>query len=172
MSVRERCVMPESIHPKQVCRHKPGPSASRVVARVLPLLACVASGAALVAYPAQADFIVCNDSFDVLNLALARDPGGGFVSEGWWSLAPGRCAALLRGRIDSRYLYLHAIDVFNQPVLEGNVTFCISEEGFRIPGGQDCWQRGHIEAGFVEIDTGQAGQWISFLNAEGRITTQ
>ena len=118
---------------------------------------------------ARADFLVCNDSFDVLNLALARDPGAGFVSEGWWSVAPGRCAALLRGTIDSRYLYLHAIDVFRQPVLDGDVTFCISDEGFRIPGRQDCWQRGHVAAGFVEIDTGQATQWITFLDAEGRI---
>lgn len=124
---------------------------------------------ALTSPAARADFLVCNDSFDVLNLALARDPGAGFVSEGWWSVAPGRCAALLRGTIDSRYLYLHAIDVFRQPVLDGDVTFCISDEGFRIPGRQDCWQRGHIAAGFVEIDTGQAAQWITFLDAEGRI---
>lgn len=120
------------------------------------------------AIPAQADFLVCNDSFDVLNIALARDPGSGFVSEGWWSVAPGRCAALLRGRIDSRYIYLYAIDVFSQPVLEGDVTFCIGEQGFRIPGAQDCWQRGHIAAGFVEIDTGQAEQWITFLDADGQ----
>lgn len=126
---------------------------------------------ALASPEARADFVVCNDSFDVLNLALARDPGGGFVSEGWWSLAPGRCAALLRGTLDTRYIYLHAIDVFNQPVLEGDVTFCIAEQGFRIPGGQDCWQRGHIAARFAEIDTGQSDQWITFLNAEGAIGT-
>jgi uncharacterized membrane protein len=119
---------------------------------------------------ARADFIVCNDSFDVLNLALARDPGTGFVSEGWWSIAPGRCAALLRGTIDSRYIYLYAIDVFNQPVLDGSITFCVEAQGFRIPGRQDCWERGHIAAGFVEIDTGLAEQWITFLNSEGMIS--
>ncbi len=128
----------------------------------------LAVGLTASAIPAQADFLVCNDSFDVLNIALARDPGSGFVSEGWWSVAPGRCAALLRGRIDSRYIYLYAIDVFSQPVLEGDVTFCIGEQGFRIPGAQDCWQRGHIAAGFVEIDTGQAEQWITFLDADGQ----
>lgn len=127
-------------------------------------------GALVLSTPAaRADFMVCNDSFDVLNMALARDPGAGFVSEGWWSVAPGRCAALLRGDIDSRYLYLHAIDVFRQPVLEGDVTFCVSDAGFRIPGRQDCWQRGHIAAGFVEIDTGRAAQWITFLDAGGQI---
>jgi len=122
--------------------------------------------------PAQSEFILCNDSFDMLNVALARDPGSGFVSEGWWTVAPGRCAALLRGTIDSRYIYLHAIDVFSQPVLEGDVTFCVGEEGFRIAGEQDCWLRGHIAAGFVEIDTGQAERWITFLNAEGRIGSE
>lgn len=135
------------------------------------LLGALATGLVLQASPARADFIVCNDSFDMLNLALARDPGSGFVSEGWWSVAPGRCAALLRGAIDSRYIYLHAIDVFNQPALDGDVTFCIGEEGFRIPDPQDCWLRGHIAAGFIEIDTGRAEQWITFINAEGQIRT-
>lgn len=120
----------------------------------------------MMAPAARADFTVCNDSYDVVNLALARDPGSGFVSEGWWSVAPGRCAVLLRGTIDSRYLYLHAIDVFRQPVLQGDVAFCIRDEGFRIPGRQDCWQRGHIAADFIEIDTGMAAQWITFLEAD------
>lgn len=122
------------------------------------------------ASPARADFIVCNDSFDVLNVALARDAGAGFASQGWWTISPSRCAVLLHGEIDSRYIYLHAIDVFGRPVLEGSAEFCIAERGFSVPGGQDCWQRGHIAAGFAEIDTGQARRWIVFLNEDGQLT--
>ncbi|MCL1629182.1 DUF1036 domain-containing protein [Roseibaca sp. V10] len=117
--------------------------------------------------PAFADFRLCNDSFDVLNVAVARDPGGGFRSEGWWTVAPNRCAVLLRGDIDARYLYLHAIDVFNQPVLDGTIPFCVAETGFSIQGEQDCWARGHIEAGFIEIDTLSATDWTAFVSETG-----
>lgn len=113
---------------------------------------------------AQAAFRVCNDSFDVLNIALARDSGqAGFRSEGWWTVAPNRCAILIRGPIDARYLYLHIIDVFNQPVLDGQAQFCVAENRFSIVGEYDCWARGHIEAGFAEVDTGQAEDWTLFI---------
>jgi len=131
----------------------------------------LALGLGVLAAPARADFIVCNDSFDVLNLALARDAGAGFASQGWWTISPNRCAVLLRGEIDSRYIYLHAIDVFGRPVLEGAAEFCIAEQGFSVPGAQDCWQRGHIAAGFAEIDTGQARRWIVFLNEDGQLSS-
>ncbi|HKL69608.1 MAG TPA: DUF1036 domain-containing protein [Salibaculum sp.] len=125
----------------------------------------------LVAFPsgAAADFTVCNDSFDVLNLAIAHDPGNGFVSEGWWTIAPNRCVAVIRERIQNRYVYVHATDVFNQPVLEGGADFCIDEGRFRIAGPEDCWARGHIAAPFAEVDMGQSENWTLILNLSGRL---
>lgn len=120
---------------------------------------------------AAADFTVCNDSFDVLNLAVAHDPGTGFVSEGWWTIAPNRCVAVIRDRIDNRYVYVHATDVFNQPVLEGDATFCIDDGRFRIAGPEDCWARGHIAAPFAEVDMGQSENWTLILNLSGRLPT-
>ena len=119
--------------------------------------------------PAQAEFTVCNDSFDVLNLAVAYDPGEGFFSEGWWTIAPNRCVPLIRERIRSRYVYVFATDVFNQALLEGAAEFCVDEGRFRIPGAEDCWSRGHVAAGFAEIDIGQSDDWTLILNATGEL---
>ena len=119
--------------------------------------------------PAQAEFTVCNDSFDVLNLAVAYDPGDGFFSEGWWTIAPNRCVPVIRERIRSRYVYVFATDVFNQALLEGAAEFCVDEARFRIPGAEDCWSRGHVAAEFAEIDIGQSDDWTLILNATGEL---
>ena len=38
---------------------------------------------ALTAAPAQAEFAICNQSFDVVNVAIGQDYGGVFRTEGW-----------------------------------------------------------------------------------------
>jgi uncharacterized membrane protein len=119
------------------------------------------------AAPARAGFSVCNDSFDVLNLAVAYDAGAGFVSEGWWTIAPNRCVAVIRDRILSRYVYVFATDVFNQALLEGNAAFCVDDGRFRIPGAGECWTRGHVAAEFAEVDIGEAGHWTLILDGGG-----
>jgi len=118
---------------------------------------------------ALADFTICNDSFDMLNIAVARNDGTGFVSEGWWTIAPNRCVAVIRERSSSRYVYVHAADVFNNLVLDGATDFCIDEGRFRIAGGDDCWARGHLAAPFAEVDTRQAEDFTLILNASGQL---
>lgn len=118
---------------------------------------------------ARAGFAVCNDSFDVLNLAVAHDPGGGFVSEGWWTIAPNRCVTVIRDAIRSRYVYVFATDVFNQALIEGAAAFCVDEGRFRIPGAGSCWSRGHVAAGFAEVDIGEAAHWTLILDGTGRL---
>ncbi|TRW99578.1 DUF1036 domain-containing protein [Paracoccus sp. M683] len=113
--------------------------------------------------PARAEFKVCNQSFDVLNLAFGQPTERGFRTEGWWRVAPNQCATLIRGTLSVRYLYLFASDVFGKSVLPGSVPMCVSPRRFRIEGEQDCLLRGHIEARFVEIDTGQEGDWTVFV---------
>lgn len=121
---------------------------------------------------AQAEFAVCNDSFDVLNLAVAHDPGEGFLSEGWWTIAPNRCVVVIRERIHSRYVYVFATDVFNQPIVEGSAPFCVDDGRFRILGGEDCWLRGHVAARFAEVDIGEAENWTLILNSSGDLSAR
>ena len=135
----------------------------------LPALALTVLAPALsaLAAPARADFIVCNASFDVINLALGADTGGSFGTRGWWTIGPNRCTTLLRGQLGSRYYYVFATDVFGQTLLDGDTEMCVADGRFEITGPEDCWERGHIAAPFAEIDIGTAEAWTLFLGDGG-----
>lgn len=117
------------------------------------------------AWPAKAEFKVCNQSFDVLNLAFGQPSEFGFRTEGWWRVAPNQCATLIRGALPARFLYLFATDVFGKSALPGVVPMCVAPRRFRIEGENDCLLRGYIEASFAEIDTGSARDWTVFVGA-------
>lgn len=125
----------------------------------LPLLVALGLWAA----PLRAEFKVCNQSFDVLNLAFGQPSPRGFRTEGWWRVAPNQCATLIREDLSARYVYVFASDVFGKSVLPGAVAMCVAPRRFRIEGETDCLLRGHIEARFVEVDTGSAKDWTLFV---------
>jgi uncharacterized membrane protein len=115
------------------------------------------------ASPAKAQLMVCNQSLDVLNVALGFDESGEFETEGWWSIGANRCSSVVRQSLTGRYYYLYAEDVFGQPVLSGAVPACVDAKRFRISGTDGCWVRGLREAPFAEIDTQSQSRWTVFL---------
>lgn len=138
---------------------------SRRQGALLALLALLASGGA-----AQAQFAVCNQTFDVINVAVGRDIADGraaeaiFETEGWWTIGPNQCANVLRDELESRYIYVHAQDVFGQTLLGGTTTMCVGPRRFRVQGDSACWQRGLIAAQFIEVDTLHNQRWTLFLS--------
>lgn len=120
--------------------------------------------AGLAALPAQAEFAVCNQSLDVVNVAVGQDAGADFRTEGWWTIGPNQCANVIKDELTSRYIYVYAMDVFGQPILDGSTEMCIAEGRFVIDGIEDCWQRGHIAAPFFEVDTQATVRWTLFLS--------
>ncbi|MDP2051142.1 MAG: DUF1036 domain-containing protein [Cypionkella sp.] len=128
--------------------------------RALPLLIglCLAT-------PAAAEFAVCNQSFDVVNVAIGQDVEGAFQTEGWWTIGPNQCANVIKEELTSRYIYLYAQDVFGQPILNGTTQMCVSPRKFSIRGISECWSRGDISAGFIEVDTLKTQRWTLFLAA-------
>jgi uncharacterized membrane protein len=70
---------------------------------------------------------------------------------------------VVRNELTSRYIYLYAQDVFSQPLLTGTTLMCISPRRFAINGLQECWSRGYISAGFIEVDTLKTQRWTLFL---------
>ena len=114
---------------------------------------------------AAAQFAVCNQSFDVINVAIGGDLADEFQTEGWWTIGPNQCANVIRDELTSRYIYLFAQDVFGQPVVTGTTQMCISPRKFVIRGLDECWSRGHVAAGFIEVDTVKAQRWTLFLAA-------
>lgn len=128
--------------------------------RALPLFIglCLAT-------PAAAEFAVCNQSFDVVNVAIGQDVEGAFQTEGWWTIGPNQCANVIKEELTSRYIYLYAQDVFGQPILNGTTQMCVSPRKFSIRGISECWSRGDISAGFIEVDTLKTQRWTLFLAA-------
>ncbi len=131
-------------------------------------------GAALVfcaAGPARAEFTVCNQTLDVVNLAVGqemREPSEAFwQTEGWWSVGANQCVNVIRDELVNRYIYVYAIDVFGQPLLSGSTSMCVGTRRFVIRGDKDCWVRGHKAAPFYEVDTQQMERWTLFLSTGG-----
>ncbi len=123
---------------------------------------CVLLGAAT---PVWAEFAVCNQSFDVINVAIGQDVQNDFETEGWWTIGPNQCANVIKDELVSRYIYIYAQDVFGQPIMTGTTQMCISPRKFAIRGITECWSRGHIAAGFIEVDTVKTQRWTLFLAA-------
>lgn len=150
-------------------QHSPPPYAARMGHAISPLQAL--GRAALVALglcaasPARAEFAVCNQSFDVVNVAIGQDVSGDFQTEGWWTIGPNQCANVIKDELTSRYIYIYAQDVFGQPIMPGTTQMCISPRKFAIRGISECWSRGHVAAGFIEVDTQKTQRWSLFLAA-------
>ncbi|WP_245948589.1 DUF1036 domain-containing protein [Paracoccus lutimaris] len=119
--------------------------------------------ALLPAGAAQAGLRLCNQSFDVLNVAIAAPAGEDVVTRGWWRVAPNQCATLQRETLTSRYYYVFAADVFGNEVLAGAIPLCVAPRRFEIEGQRDCLLRGYLDARFAEVDTGDQPNWTVFV---------
>ena len=130
----------------------------------LPVLAL---GAALAApQAAHAAFAVCNQSFDVVNVAIGLYEDDGFVTRGWWTVGPNQCANAIRDSLTARYIYVFAQDVFGNEILNGSTPMCIGTRRFEITGTEDCLVRGYLSANFIEVDTQQTERWTLFLTPQ------
>lgn len=126
-------------------------------------LLIVVGGFALGTLPAKAEFAVCNQTLDVVNVAIGQQVNAVFQTQGWWTIGSNQCATTIREELKNRYIYVFASDVFGQPILEGTVTMCIGPDKFIIDGTESCWQRGHLQASFLEVDTQAVQRWTLFL---------
>ena len=135
-------------------------------------LALALAALALAAWtgPAAADLRVCNRTTYMLNVALGSAAGDGFRTEGWWSIAANGCQSVIRGPLQSRFVYLYAADIDGRGVAGGDVEMCVLRRSFEIDGIGDCWRRGYEAAGFAEIDTLDFEGWTVFLEEGGRVS--
>jgi uncharacterized membrane protein len=117
--------------------------------------------------PAMAEFAVCNQSFDVVNVAIGQFERGEFVTRGWWTVGPNQCANVIREKLDARYVYVFAQDVFGNAILNGGTNMCVGPKEFEIQGEKDCAVRGFLEVPYVEVDTQRTERWTLFLTPQG-----
>ncbi len=113
--------------------------------------------------PARAQLSVCNQTLDVVNVAIGRFDEGAFQTSGWWTVGPNQCANVIETQLDARYLYAFAQDVFGRVILTGATPMCVAPGKFEIRGETDCLVRGFLEARFLEVDTRRSERWTLFL---------
>lgn len=130
-----------------------------------PAILCSAFqiGFVCVASSAFAQFSVCNQTLDVINVSIGQYDIDAFETSGWWTIGPNQCANVIDEQLSSRFLYVFGQDVFGKTILTGSTPMCVAPERFRIRGEQDCLERGLIEARFQEVDTLRSERWTVFI---------
>ncbi|MBJ3786780.1 DUF1036 domain-containing protein [Devosia sediminis] len=109
--------------------------------------------------PAQAELRVCNETANLISVALGYRAERGWMSEGWWQAPPGDCRTLYQGDLQRRFYYLYAVDDIGGGAWDGQVFMCTRDETFTIFGVEDCLARGYERTGFFEIDTQNRSDW-------------
>jgi uncharacterized membrane protein len=122
--------------------------------------------------PASADLRVCNATSGRVGVSIGYLDGPVWVTEGWFNLKPNRCETIIRGRLMSRYFYIHAVDYDRGGDWSGPNILCVRDVEFSIRGPLDCYARGFDRAGFIEIDTGQQADWTVELGDGGLVTNR
>nr|WP_311274655.1 DUF1036 domain-containing protein [Methylobacterium sp. WCS2018Hpa-22] len=102
---------------------------------------------------------MCNQTGSKVGIALGYRDGQGWVTEGWWDVAPKGCETLLRGALASRFYYVFAVDYTRGGEWNGRSLMCTKDAEFTIHGVEDCLARGFDRNGFYEVDTGEQKSW-------------
>lgn len=123
------------------------------------LLIATLSGFATMSAPAQAELRICNQTANLVSVALGYRAERGWMSEGWWQTPPGDCRVLYQGDLQRRFYYLHAVDDIGGGAWDGEVFMCTRDETFTIFGVEDCLARGYERTGFFEVDTQNRTDW-------------
>jgi uncharacterized membrane protein len=119
--------------------------------------------------PAKADLKLCNNTTSRVGVAIGYKDQKGWVSEGWWTVEPSNCHALINGALIARYYYVYAVDYEKGGSWGGKSNLCIRDKIFTIRGFEDCVERGYQKVGFAEVDTLEESDWT--LNLSGEKTT-
>ncbi|PLX35426.1 MAG: hypothetical protein C0605_10200 [Hyphomicrobiales bacterium] len=109
--------------------------------------------------PAMADLKVCNNTKSRVGIAIGYKSSDSWASEGWWNLKPGSCERILKGDLNGRFYYVHAVDYDKGGAWSGKAYMCTRDKLFTIKGAGDCVKRGYRRSGFFEVDTGSETDW-------------
>lgn len=109
--------------------------------------------------PSYADFKVCNDTKNLVGVAIGYRGKRNWVMEGWWRIPANVCATVRPGNLKSRYFYLFAEDAVTLAQWRGPVFMCTTNDEFKIRGLKNCFARGYERTGFFEVDTGNQKSW-------------
>jgi uncharacterized membrane protein len=138
----------------------------RIAALLVPALL------ALMPASAEADLRLCNATTGRIGVAIGYQDGSGWVTEGWWTVAGDSCETLLKGKLTSRFYYVHAVDYDRGGEWSGPTQMCAADKAFTIRGNTECDARGYRQAGFMEVDTNDANDWTVRLTDAAEIARE
>jgi len=116
---------------------------------------------------ARADLKLCNATSSRIGVAIGYQDPKGWATEGWWNIASQTCETLLKGRLGSRFYYVHAVDYDRGGEWGGTNMMCTADKVFTIRGVEDCTRRGFKREGFFEVDTQDSKDWTIRLTDPG-----
>ncbi len=116
---------------------------------------------------APAGYTACNETRDVLLVALGQIEGGKPVSRGWWTVQPGACAKAVTTPLNSDAVYLLALRKSGGTVVGGTAHFCTTAAAFEIKGADNCSGRGYAESGFAATPTNGVSGYVAHIGPAG-----
>ncbi len=126
------------------------------------VLGCMLSALAIPA-PAFADLKICNMTASRIGVAIGYKDKKSWISEGWWNVASNACETLLKGDLDGRFYYIHAVDYDRGGHWDEKngiaSRLCTKDNKFTIRGKTECVKRGFNQEWFFEVDTGEEFDW-------------
>ena len=133
------------------------------------LLVWMVAGVAMAANAgaARADLKLCNATSSRIGVAIGYQDPKGWATEGWWNIASQTCETLLKGKLGSRFYYVHAVDYDRGGEWGGTNMMCTADKVFTIRGVEDCLRRGFKRTGFFEVDTQNSSDWTIRLTDPG-----
>jgi len=133
------------------------------ILRVFLTLIAALTALTVSAPAARAQFSVCNQTLNVLNVAIGRFVFDSFTTSGWWTIGPNRCANVIDEQLGVQFVYVFAQDVFGKEIMSGATPMCIAPDRFDIEGEEDCLLRGYLPARFHEVNTFKSERWTLFI---------
>lgn len=116
---------------------------------------------------APAGYTACNETRDVLLLALGQIEGGKPVSRGWWTVQPGACAKAVTTPLNTDAVYLLALRKNGGTLVGGRMHFCTTAAAFEIKGAGNCSARGLADSGFAATPTTGASGYVAHIGPAG-----
>jgi uncharacterized membrane protein len=116
---------------------------------------------------APAGYTACNETRDVLLVALGQIEGGKPVSRGWWTVQPGACAKAVTAPLNSDAVYLLALRKSGGTVVSGGMRLCTTAAAFEIKGADNCAGRGLADSGFAATPTKGVSGYVAHIGPAG-----
>ncbi|HEX4635239.1 MAG TPA: DUF1036 domain-containing protein [Rhizomicrobium sp.] len=118
---------------------------------------------------APAGYTVCNDSRDVLLVALGQVKNSKALSRGWWTVQPGACARTITAPLKSDAVYLLAQKKNGAALVSGSRKFCTTTVIFDISGAENCASRGLSEKRFAMTPTKGVAGYVAHIGPVGLV---